>query len=217
MSDDSASGSNAFEGVESGPLPSDAAPVPRAGGSGSEAHPSIPALVARFGDAIIHHEVTAGDQVSVIVEAARVREILEWLKTDADQHYEFLSDLTAVDFGGGRPLQVVYQLWSLAHRRNLRVKAQLPLSALQIDSVEPLWKTADWLPEHRKGPYDDPQKIACNTCHQGAYKPLYGAPMLADYPNLSKLSAGSKRLIAESPEAREAVAAFHGATGGGGN
>ena len=145
MPDDSASGSNAFEGVESGPLPSDAAPAPRASGTGSEAHPSIPALIGRFGDAIVHHEVTAGDQVSVIVDASRVREILEWLKTDADQHYEFLSDLTAVDFGGGRPLQVVYQLWSLAHRRNLRVKAELPLSGLQIDSVEPLWKTADWL------------------------------------------------------------------------
>ena len=145
MSDESASGSSAFEGVESGPTPSDASPVVRAGGTGSEAHPSIPALIEKFGSAIHHHEVTAGDQVSVIVDASRVREILEWLKTDDDHHYEFLSDLTAVDFGGGRPLQVVYQLWSLAHRRNLRVKAELPLSDLQIDSVEPLWKTADWL------------------------------------------------------------------------
>ncbi len=112
--------------------------------SGSH-HPSIPALEGRFGEAVQFHETTAGDQVSVVVDAARIREILEWLKTEPSQHYEFLSDLTAVDFGGGRPLQVVYQLWSLAHRRSLRVKAELPLDALEIDSVEPLWKTADWL------------------------------------------------------------------------
>jgi photosynthetic reaction center cytochrome c subunit len=27
-------------------------------------------------------------------------------------------------------------------------------------------------------------KANCTTCHQGAYKPLYGASMLADYPEL---------------------------------
>ena len=145
MADSTPSGSDssAFEGVESGPAPSDAPSIPRGEGGGE--HPSVPALVQRFGDAVLHHEITAGDEVSVVVEAGKIREILAWLKSDPDQHYEFLSDLTAVDFGGGRPLQVVYQLWSLAHRRNLRVKAELPLSALQIDSVEPLWKTADWL------------------------------------------------------------------------
>jgi NADH-quinone oxidoreductase subunit C len=39
----------------------------------------------------------------------------------------------------------VYQLWSIAHKRALRVKATLPLDALAIDSVTPIWQTADWL------------------------------------------------------------------------
>jgi NADH-quinone oxidoreductase subunit C len=71
--------------------------------------------------------------------------MLAWLKDDPGQHYDLLADVTAVDFGGGRPLQVVYQLWSIPHRRGLRVKCELPLTALSIDSVEPLWKTANWL------------------------------------------------------------------------
>ena len=100
---------------------------------------------ARFGDAVVHHEVTAGDQHVVYVAPARNREILGWLKDDPQQHYDLLADVTAVDFGGGRPLQVVYQLWSIPHRRGLRVKCELPLTALEIDSVEPLWKTANWL------------------------------------------------------------------------
>lgn len=41
------------------------------------------------------------------------------------------------------------------------------------------------LPDSRKGPLGDPYKVYCATCHQGAYKPLYGAPMLKDYPELS--------------------------------
>jgi len=66
-----------------------------------------------------------------------------------------------------------------------------------------IWPTNEWLPEHRQGPTGDPQKVACFTCHQGAYKPLYGAPMIADYPNLSKESAGAKALMASAEQEKE--------------
>ena len=108
-------------------------------------HPTVDALRTRFGESVLHHEVSAGDQHVVYVEAGRNREILGWLKEDPAQHYDLLADVTGVDFGGGRPLQVVYQLWSMPHRRALRVKCELPLTSLVIDSVEPLWRTADWL------------------------------------------------------------------------
>ena len=52
--------------------------------------------------------------------------------------------------------------------------------------------TADVLPASRKGPLGDPQKVNCKTCHQGAYKPLYGAQMLTDYPSLARLSGKAK-------------------------
>ncbi|EXJ13278.1 photosynthetic reaction center cytochrome PufC [Imhoffiella purpurea] len=47
-----------------------------------------------------------------------------------------------------------------------------------------IWPLNDVLPESRKGPYGDPFKISCMTCHQGAYKPLYAAQMVKDYPAL---------------------------------
>jgi photosynthetic reaction center cytochrome c subunit len=47
-----------------------------------------------------------------------------------------------------------------------------------------IWPLNDVLPASRKGPYGDPFKISCMTCHQGAYKPLYAAKMLKDYPAL---------------------------------
>jgi NADH-quinone oxidoreductase subunit C len=108
-------------------------------------HPSVAHLGARFGDALRHHEVNAGDQHVVFVDARRNREVLGWLKDDSAERYDFLADVTAVDYGGGRPLQVVYQLWSIENRRALRVKCELPLTSLQIDSVVPLWATANWL------------------------------------------------------------------------
>ncbi len=43
----------------------------------------------------------------------------------------------------------------------------------------------DVFPADRKGPGGDVAKISCATCHQGAYKPLYGYPMLTSYPELA--------------------------------
>jgi photosynthetic reaction center cytochrome c subunit len=47
--------------------------------------------------------------------------------------------------------------------------------------LEPLGKV---LPPNRLGPNGDAPKASCATCHQGAYKPLYGAAMAKDWPGL---------------------------------
>lgn len=135
-----------LDAIDEGPVPSDAAGPTAAGAPADpQAHPSVAALIARFGPAIHHHEVSAGDQHVVHVDPARNLEILGWLRDEADHRYDLLADVTAVDFGGGRPIQVVYQLWSIPHRRGLRVKCLLPLDALEIDSVVGLWNSANWL------------------------------------------------------------------------
>ncbi|MBI4545277.1 MAG: NADH-quinone oxidoreductase subunit C, partial [Gemmatimonadetes bacterium] len=133
-------------GLEAGPSPSEAdvgAPLPPQ--PGAQEHPSLAALLSRFGPAVLRHEVVAGDEQVVFVPPERSLEILGWLKNEPSQHYDFLADLTAVDYGGGRPVQIVYQLWSMPRRRQLRVKVELPLAALEVDSAVPLWRAADWL------------------------------------------------------------------------
>jgi len=135
-----------LDAIDEGPVPSDAA-GPTAAGAPADpgGHPSVAALIARFGQAILHHEVSAGDQHVVHVDPARTLEILGWLRDDPGHRYDLLADVTAVDFGGGRPLQVVYQLWSIPHRRGLRVKCLLAPDALEVDSVVGLWNSANWL------------------------------------------------------------------------
>jgi len=53
---------------------------------------------------------------------------------------------------------------------------------LNNEYIQPL---KDILPASRKGPLGDPLKVTCSTCHNGAYKPLFGASMLKDYPGLA--------------------------------
>jgi photosynthetic reaction center cytochrome c subunit len=40
------------------------------------------------------------------------------------------------------------------------------------------------LPPQRYGALGDGPKVGCLTCHQGAFKPLFGAPMAKDFPAL---------------------------------
>jgi len=138
---------SAVEGLAQGAAGADSGPGGPQRGPAADAasHPSVPRLRARFGDAILHHEVVAGDEHVVYVQPGRILEILGWLRDDPEERYDFLKDVTAVDYGGGRPLQVVYQLWSIPHRRGLRLKAELPLDALEIDSATRLWHAANWL------------------------------------------------------------------------
>jgi photosynthetic reaction center cytochrome c subunit len=57
----------------------------------------------------------------------------------------------------------------------------------------------DKFPATRLGPSGDIGKVNCATCHQGAYKPLFGAPMAKDFPEL-QVYAGSKSAQADSME-----------------
>ncbi len=135
----------ALRALEQG-LPAAAAPTPeRQLPEATPEHPSVVALLERFRDGLLSWEVVAGDEYVVFVRPERCFELLRWLKEDPSQAYLYLSDVTAVDYGGGRPLQVVYQLWSMVLKRQLRVKAELPLAALEIDSAVPIWNAANWL------------------------------------------------------------------------
>jgi NADH-quinone oxidoreductase subunit C len=135
-----------LDGLDQGPAPSDR---PADGGPPPAgelpAHPSVDALRTEFGDAVLRHELVAGDEHIVYLPASRAHEVLAWLKDAPEHRYDFLQDLTAVDYGGGRALQVVYQLWSTKTKLNLRVKVELPLDALEIDTVYFLWRAADWM------------------------------------------------------------------------
>jgi photosynthetic reaction center cytochrome c subunit len=51
-----------------------------------------------------------------------------------------------------------------------------------ITPLEPVF------PESRLGPHGDVLKVNCSTCHQGAYRPLYGAQMRAEYPELGSVT-----------------------------
>ena len=96
---------------------------------GGPANPSVEALRAKFGAAIGRSEVGWGE-TTVFVERTKVAEICAWLQSDPSQSYEYLSDVTAVEYRDHvRPIEVVWHIRSIKYRRFLRLKAEIPKDA----------------------------------------------------------------------------------------
>ena len=108
--------------------------------------PAVPALRAEFGDAVGRALVLCGDTI-VYLSRDRSHDALAWLKGAPGQEYNYLTDVTAVDYRDPElPLEVVYQLRSLGRRADLRVKVALDKrQPLEVRSVTDLWRGADWL------------------------------------------------------------------------
>ena len=108
--------------------------------------PSVAALRSQFGPAIGRHFVSSGQTV-VFAGADRSHDVLAWLRDTPGQEFNYLTDITAVDYRDPeRPLEVVYQLRSLPRKADLRVKVALDKrTALEVRSVVDLWRGADWL------------------------------------------------------------------------
>jgi len=112
----------------------------------SELSSSVPALRAEFGTAIERHLVSSGQTIAY-VSRDRSHDVLAWLRDTPGQVYNYLTDVTAVEYRDPeRPLEVVYQLRSLGRKADLRIKVALDKRVpLEVRSVYDLWRGADWL------------------------------------------------------------------------
>ena len=111
-------------------------------------NPTVEVLRAKFAGAgaIIRAVESCGDSI-VYVPASSLSEIMAFLKNTPEQSYDYLVDITAVEYRDPeRPLEVVYELFSLQRGAQLRVKVELNKSEdLVVDSLVPLWTGANWL------------------------------------------------------------------------
>ncbi len=86
------------------------------------------------------------EECDITVTREKIRDILEYIKKTPTLDFDYLIDLTAVDYLGFREprFDVVYNLMSIKYRHRVRIKAQVPEQGCCIRSVADLWKTADW-------------------------------------------------------------------------
>jgi NADH-quinone oxidoreductase subunit C len=193
----------AGDGGAAGPAPVTPHNVPR---EGAPTNPTAQALQARFGDAIRRVDVIWGE-TTVHVARERLLEIVRWLHDDPEQQYDYLSDVTAVEFRDPEnPLEVVWHLRSLPRRRFLRLKVALAGGApLEVDSVWSVYRGADWLEREcydmfgiRFRGHPDLRRLLMWE----SYKE--GFPLRKDFPLRGRFSRSEqlRQALAQNPEAR---------------
>ena len=113
---------------------------------GGPVSPTAAAIDARFPGAVSRVVVSRGE-TTVIVGVDKVHDVIQWLHDEPGQSFEYLADVTAVEFRDlVQPLEVVWHLRSLRYRRFVRIKVQIPKGqALEVPSVWDIYKGADWL------------------------------------------------------------------------
>jgi len=173
---------------------------------GGEMNPSVDALRRQFSNAVRRADVVWGE-TTVIVDGARVHDIIEWLHDDVSERYDYLSDVTAVEFRDlEQPIEVVWHLRSLPFRRFLRVKVLLEKGApMDVPSVWDIYKGADWLEREcydmfgiRFAGHPDLRRLLMWEQYKEGY------PLRKDFPLRGRFSRSEqlRQALAANPEAR---------------
>jgi len=85
-------------------------------------------------------------QTTVYVPAERVVEIARTLRERPELRFDFLAELTAVDFWPREPrFELLYLFVSIEHRLRLRVKVRLPGNDPHVATLSGVWPAANWL------------------------------------------------------------------------
>ena len=102
------------------------------------------ALAAKFGESVSALQPPNKDPW-VEVKAAAIRDVCAFLKSDPQLRFDCLMNLSAVDWPKKNQIHVVYHLFSYEKRHAFVLKILLDRAAPNVPSVEPVWKSADWL------------------------------------------------------------------------
>lgn len=144
----------------------------------------LEALKTQHKSAIVSSHSSCGDDTAVIF-SSHVPTVMRWLKESAG--FDFLVDVTAVDFLGREPrFEVVYHLRSMKTGSRLRIKVPLDQieegPAPELPSVVALWPTANWMEREvwdmfgiKFTDHPDLRRVLL-------YEEFVGHPLRKDYP-----------------------------------
>ncbi|MGO9057724.1 MAG: NADH-quinone oxidoreductase subunit C [Candidatus Binataceae bacterium] len=142
----------------------------------------IDTLKQRFGSELLTAESSHGDEVITVSRDAALS-VLRALRDEADFDFNFLIDLTGVDWPAREPrFEVVYNLKSLKRNNRLRVKVPVPENDAWVFSAVELWKSADWLERECYDMFGIDFRNHPDLRRILLYDSFVGHPLRKDYP-----------------------------------
>ena len=139
-------------------------------------------LLDRHAGAVRDTHARLGD-ATALVDKEQLVPVMRFLRDDPELRFDMLTDVTCVDYLGETPrFEMVYHLYSVARNHRLRIKARVPESPCEIDTLCPLWPSANWMEREvwdmygvRFSGHPDLRRLLL-------YEEFSGHPLRKDYP-----------------------------------
>ncbi len=107
-------------------------------------HPAVACLLANLPNSIEAAKFDR-DEMSLYVARPSIREACALLRDHASCRFNFLSDVTCVDWYPTEPrFEVIYHLLSIPQKERVRLKVRLGGDEPSLDSVTSIWPAANF-------------------------------------------------------------------------
>ena len=143
----------------------------------------IERIKKQYAYAVIDSHHFRGDQ-TVTVKKNCGGEFFQFLRDDSELAFNFLMDITAVDYLSKKNerFEIVYHFYSLKHNHRLRVKIPVSAEDCNAYSITPYWKTANWYEREIWDMYGIKFRNHPNLRRILLYEEFKGHPLRKDYP-----------------------------------
>jgi NADH-quinone oxidoreductase subunit C len=107
-------------------------------------HPAV-ARLCSWNPAAVEGAKFDRDELSIYVGRSSLREACALLRDDPNCPFNFLSDVTCVDWHPSEPrFEVIYQLLSIPRKERVRLKVRLGSDSPAVESVTSVWPAANF-------------------------------------------------------------------------
>jgi NADH-quinone oxidoreductase subunit C len=107
-------------------------------------HPAVARLVGWNAAAVTGAKFDR-EEMTIYIERGSIREACAALKDDPACPYNFLSDVTCVDWYPSEPrFEVIYHLLSIPKKERVRLKVRLHSGSPAIESITSVWPGANY-------------------------------------------------------------------------
>jgi NADH-quinone oxidoreductase subunit C len=105
---------------------------------------AVEKLKREFGESVLGVDDFRG-QTSVTLDREAIVNACQMLRDDPELDFNFLAALTAVDYWPSEPrFKIVYELYSLANKEFIGLRAQLSNESPEISTIESIYPNANW-------------------------------------------------------------------------
>lgn len=108
-------------------------------------------LKERFGEEKVELKEDVKVVPMIVVAPDAIKEVAKFLRDDDDLDFDYLMCLSGVHYQKDNTLGVTYHINATRKKHSLTLKCIVPEENPHVQSVESIWKTANW---HEREAYD---------------------------------------------------------------